>query len=254
MLHVLRRHPIPVSAYFKQCLVLTYAFPHEALTPLLPPGLALDTFGAFGFLAIAMVQTLGLRPTVLPPSLGQDFFLTGYRVFAKHRTREGRTLRGLRILRSDADRRLMVTAGNCLTHYNYQLCSADLAESDGRLEVRIETPGGVADLHVVAQLHDESPWLPPGSPFHTEREARRFAGPLPYTFDYERQTHSIVRIKGVRERWSPRLVRVDVRRAAFLATPPLGAFTPALASAFHTAGVPYRWERGVRERLPGVAT
>ena len=68
-----------------------------------------------------MVDTLhNLRPTFCPAAMGQDFFLTGYRIFARYRTAAGRTLRGLRILRSDTNRELMATIrwGNRLTHYN----------------------------------------------------------------------------------------------------------------------------------------
>src|SRR5438552_4181764 len=79
----------------------------------LPPGLQLDTWQGRGFVAIALVQTRGLRPVGLPARLGQDFFLSGYRIFARFTPASGRqrTLRGLRILRSDTDRRLMVLFG-----------------------------------------------------------------------------------------------------------------------------------------------
>src|ERR1041385_3231946 len=104
MKHLLQRHPLRVKASFEHSLVLTYAFPATTLEPFLPPGLMLDVFEGFGFLAVAMVQTRELRPAFLPRALGQDFFLTGYRIFARFRTPEGRVLRGLRILRSDANR------------------------------------------------------------------------------------------------------------------------------------------------------
>ena len=91
----LKRHPLPVVAHFRESLVLTYAVPRGVLTPLLPPGLILDTFGRFGFLAIALVQTEGLRPAFLPKAFGQDFFLSGYRIFTRFQTSNGRTLRRL---------------------------------------------------------------------------------------------------------------------------------------------------------------
>src|SRR5215218_9000139 len=100
MLHWLKRHPIPIRAFFRHCLVLTYAYPEALLRPLLPRGLTVDTYRGLGFVAIAMVQTEGLRPVGAPAALGQDFFLTGYRIFSRFRTRSGRSLRGLRILRS----------------------------------------------------------------------------------------------------------------------------------------------------------
>lgn len=82
MWHMLKRHPFAVEAHFDFTLALTFAVPAEKLRPLLYPGLELDTYHRdTGFLAIAMVQTRDLRPEVLPAELGQDFFLTGYRIF-----------------------------------------------------------------------------------------------------------------------------------------------------------------------------
>ncbi|MBW8877165.1 MAG: DUF2071 domain-containing protein [Acidobacteria bacterium] len=252
MLHLLKRHPFPVRAFFRHCLVLTYAFPERVLVPLLAPGLTLDTYQGLGFLAIALVQTEGLRPVGVPAALGQDFFLTGYRIFSRFRTAAGRSLRGLRILRSDTDRELMVLAGNALTHYHYVKCDAQVREEDGSLEVRIQT-GGEADLHVIADLAGKPAPLPAGSPFPNLHAARKFAGPLPFTFDYEAETHSIVRIQGVRRQWNPEPVAVEVRTCTFLAHPPFARERPVLANAFHLQDVPYRWERGICEPLPGGA-
>lgn len=240
---------MPVRAFFRHCLVLTYAFPERVLAPLLAPGLTLDTWQGLGFLAIAMVQTEGLRPVGVPAALGQDFFLTGYRIFSRYKTADGKSLRGLRILRSDTDRELMVLAGNALTHYHYVKCDAQVHEQGGRLEVRIQT-GGEADLQVIADLAGKPAPLPEGSPFPDLREARKFAGPLPFTFDYEKETHSIVRIQGVRRQWDPQPVAVEVRECTFFARPPFDRERPVLASAFHLQDVPYRWERGICEPLP----
>ena len=246
----LRRHPIPIVAHFEHCLVLTYALPREVLEPLLPPGLVLDTFHEFGFVAVAMVKTRGLRPSFLPGRwFGQEFVLTGYRIFTKFHTPAGRTIRGLRIIRSDANKRLMVVGGNLLTHYNYRRCEADVSAGDGELRFAIRTPGGEADVDVVANTRAEGS-LPAGSPFERLHDARRFAGPLPFTFDYESQTHSIIAIRGVRESWSPRLVNVDVRKLTFFDQPPFRDVTPILASAFYVGDIPYRWNRGVRHPLP----
>jgi hypothetical protein len=197
------------------------------------------------------VQTLGLRPSALPAFLGENFFLTGYRIFARHTLPDGRSIRGLRILRSDTDKRLMTFFGNMLTHYHYHHVRAAVEEIGGKLEIRVTTPGGDSDLHVIADLAGAPAPLPEGSPFADLHEARRYAGPLPFTFDYERPTHSIVMIEGVRQNWKPEPVRVDVREAAFLRTAPFASQAPRLANAFHVANIPYRWKRGVVEALEG---
>jgi Uncharacterized conserved protein (COG2071) len=248
MLHLLKRHTLSVTAFFRQSLVLTYAFPSHLLQPLLPPGLILDAYRGFGFLAIAMVQTERMRPSFLPAALGRDFFLAGYRIF----TRLGNSassLRGLRILRSDTNHRWMVRAGNLLTHYHYRLCHAELRETPGEIEWSIRTPRQEADLRIVARISNAPAALPPGSPFLNIQDARRFSGPLPYTFDYEKETHSIIRIHGVRREWKPQPVDVQVLQNTFLLSEPFCQTAPILANAFYLRDVPYRWERGVRTSL-----
>lgn len=245
MFHWLKRHPIPISAFFRHSLVLTYAFPPEILESMLPERLVLDTYRGYGFLAIALVQTEDLRPSFFPPGTGRDFFLAGYRVFARLRG-GAMSKRGLKILRSDTDRRLMVGAGNLLTHYNYSLCRTRLEELCGEIHWNIQTPHSEADLEVVARLEDKPAPLPAGSPFEDVAEARRFAGPLPYTFDYEQETGSIIAIRAVRQNWDPQPVRVEVRRNTFLEREPFAGAAPVLANAFHVEGVPYQWQRGVR--------
>lgn len=245
MLHLLKRHPIPISAFFRHSLVLTYALPPETLEPLLPKGLVLDLFRGHAFLAIAVVQTERLRPSFLPAVMGQDFFLSGYRIFT--RLANGmQSKRGLRILRSDTDRGWMTYAGNLLTHYNYRFCQTKLETNGEELHWTVWTPGSEADLEVVARLADGPAPLPNGSPFRTLAEARRFAGPLPYTFDYEQATQSIIGIRAIRQQWEPVPVAVEVRRNTFLEQEPYVSAHPILANSFYVHDVPYRWEQGRR--------
>lgn len=245
----LRRHPLAIEAHFRRCLVLTYAMPAAKLEPLLPPGLELERHGDDGFVAVALVQADALRPAGLPRRFGTDFFLAGYRIFTRCRTAGG-SRRGLKILRSDADKRRMVLAGNLLTRYGYQLCRAHVHERDRVLEITIDTPAHDADLCVVARLGGGDAPLPPGSPFCSAREARRFAGPLPWTFDYEPETHSIIAVEGVRTNWRPRLVAVPTHHVGFLGDARFGGAAPRLASAFYLDHVDYRWKRGVRQAVP----
>jgi hypothetical protein len=245
MLHLLKRHPIPISAFFRHALVLTYAFPPEVLMPLLPAALALDTWRGFAFLAVAMVQTESLRPSFLPAALGRNFFLSGYRIFTRLAA-GAQSKRGLMILRSDTDHRWMVRSGNLLTHYNYRLCEANLRETHDELHWTIRTPCAEADLEVKVHLESNRVSLPANSPFRTYSEARRFAGPLPYTFDYEQETNSIIGICALRRDWNPEPVLVDVRRNTFLDQSPFREAHPILANAFHVQNAPYRWQRGRR--------
>jgi len=196
---------------------------------------------------VAMVQTERLRPDGLPPAFGADFFLAGYRIFARFTPPGGRELRGLRILRSDTDRTLIALSGNLLTHYNYHRCRARVTASAECARFTIDSRDGHGDVDVVVHLDDEA--LPPGSPFTSIRDARRFAGPLPYTFDYEEGTHSIVAVEGRRTHWRPAPVGVDAKRLTFFDQPAFAGCVPRLAAAFHVRDVEYHWLRGVRHAL-----
>ncbi len=246
----IKRHPLPIRAHFTYSLVLTYAFPQALLKPLLPPGLTLDTHGDFGFLAIALVQTRALRPAGFPRFLGRDFFLSGYRIFARRIKPSGQVLRGLRILRSDTDSRAMAFVGNLLTHYKYRLCRVEAQRTAERLSLSIHTPNGEADLALIADLTHEPAAPPAGSPFPDWQTARQFAGPLPFTFEYEAASHSLVSVQGVRENWTPRPVAVTVASASFFKQAPFSQAEPLLANAFYIENISYRWRRGEIEKLP----
>jgi hypothetical protein len=209
--------------------------------------LALETLRGFGFVAVALVQTRSLRPAALPPACGQDFFLAGYRVFTTFGRRDGRRLRGLRILRSDADRLQMVVGGNLLTHYNYTHCDAAIAAGDEGTRVTVRTRDSGGDLDIVAGR--ETTTLPAGSPFASMKEARRFAGPLPFTFDYEAETDAIIAIEARRTTWRPTPIDVRVDRLAFFDSPLFQGVTPVLAAAFRVSDIDYTWRRGRRHPL-----
>jgi hypothetical protein len=194
-----------------------------------------------------LVSALGLRPAGLPAWCGRDYLLTGYRVFVRFPTPGGRTMRGLYILRSDTNRLAMVLGGNLLTRYGYRLARIRFeAPAPGQLAVSVRSRDGAADLDVLADLDAEPAPLPAGSPFADPADARRFAGPLPYTFDHEPGTGRIVVVKAHRSTWRPHPVRVQVRRLSFLARGPFAEAKPVLAQAFHVADVEYGWYRGVR--------
>jgi hypothetical protein len=98
---------------------------------MLAPGLALDTYGDLGFLAIALVETRDLRPAFLPARRGLNFFLAGYRIFSRYRTPAGRILRGLRILRSDTNRVSMMPFFCSLPHTR---CVRQMAPARSEIE------------------------------------------------------------------------------------------------------------------------
>ncbi len=239
VLHLLKRHPFPVVAWFERVVAVSFAFPEEVLRPLVPEPLEVDCHEGVGFVTVALVWTKGLRPAAFPAILGQDFFLAGYRIFTRLHDENGRRMRGLKILRSETDKARMVMSGNLLTHYNYRRVRLDASDS----RVRTWLPDGRETLDLSFDLTEEPDAPPPGSPFADLRSARNFAGPMPFTFDAEGDGRFVV-IEGKRTEWTPRPVKILDWKVGLFGECPFRDAKPILANAFRIEGVPYRWEKG----------
>jgi uncharacterized protein YqjF (DUF2071 family) len=222
----LKDHPFAVEAFFESSLVLAYAVPKEELIPLLPACLQVDTFDdKWGFVAAAIVKTKNLRPKGFPAFLGNDFILTGYRVFVRYQTSNGKRLRGLYILKSETDQKRMAFWGNMFTHYRYTTTDIRFTNGGNSLEVHSEK----SKLAIKVRIRDDAS-LPVGSPFRDWKEARRFAGPLPFTFTFQEQRNEVLLIEGVRENWTPKAVEVVEENIGYIRQ--LGFRTAVLANAF----------------------
>lgn len=242
-MNFLKNHPFGVEAFFKSSLVITYAVPQQQLLPLLPPCLKPDTHNnQWGFVAVAMVSTRHLRPTGFPAFVGNSFFLIGYRIFVQYVNQQGRRLRGLYILGSETDKKTMGILGNVFTHYRYTTTDIVLEHSTGHMSVKSQKSG----LYVEADWNDTDVPLPTGSPFADWKEARRFAGPLPFTFTYFNATKQVLIIEGKRESWTPKPVKILHSKIDFINQLGLTGIVPA--NAFIVENIPYHWQKGVIEQ------
>lgn len=243
MLTSLKNHPFGVKAFFEQSLVITYAVPKDELKHLIPECLELDTLEEkWGFVALALVNARSLRPVGFPRFLGSDFFLAGYRIFVRYKTTEGKRLRGLYILKSETDSNAMAFLGNIFTHYNYTVTDIDFIQKNNRIKVKSNT----SSLNLEVIVDETEPKLPVGSPFGNWQEARRFAGPLPFTFTYNQERKEVLIIEGVRKQWLPQpvdLVSCDIgffKRDEFK--------NAVLANTFLFQNIPYNWKKGRTEK------
>lgn len=239
MLSFLKNHPFAVDAHFESSLVLTFAVPKEQLENLIPECLQLDTFqDKFAFVAVAMVQTKDLRPKGFPKFMGNDFFLIGYRVFVRYTNNAGKNLRGLYILKSETDKKKMEFFGNMFTHYNYTTTDINKSEQKNTSEIFSIN----SKFKITLNKTEEEISLPEHSPFADWKEARRFAGPLPFTFTYNNKTKEVLIIEGVRENWTPKPVKIIDYYFEFLSS--LKLENPILANAFIIKNIPYYWKKG----------
>ncbi|MDF2552419.1 MAG: hypothetical protein K0R77_1694 [Chryseobacterium sp.] len=239
MLKFLKNHPFAVEAFFESSLVFTFAVPKEELQHLIPECLELDTFqDKWAFVAAAMVQTKDLRPKGFLKFLGNDFFLIGYRIFVRYTNNTGKKLRGLYILKSETDKRKMELMGNIFTHYNYTTTDIQQTEKENLREIHSIQ----SKFNVKLSQTEENVSLPKNSPFADWKEARRFAGPLPFTFTYNEKTKEVLIIEGVRQNWIPKPVKVLDYQFEFLNT--LQLKNQILANAFIIKNIPYYWKKG----------
>lgn len=242
MILPLNNHPFAVEAFFECSIVLTYAIPKDQLKALIPECLELDIFNEkWAFVAVALVKTKELRPKGFPKFFGNDFCLIGYRVFVKYTNASGKRLRGLYILKSETDKKRMEFMGNIFTRYNYTTTDIRLVKEGSRTEIK----SFHSDFLIEIDEADGEITLPESSPFTDWKEARRFAGPLPFTFTYNEINKEVVIVEGVRENWVPRPVKVLEQNISFLTTLDLKGLV--LANAFLLRDIPYYWKKGTIE-------
>lgn len=243
MFKSLKNHPFSVESHFESSLVLTFSVPKEQLQDLIPECLQLDTFdNKWAFVAVAMVQTKDLRPKGFPKFMGNDFFLIGYRIFVQYTNKAGKKLRGLYIIKSETNKKKMEVMGNLFTHYNYtttdvhqieQTNTKELYSLKSKFKIKIDTK-------------EENPSLPDCTPFLNWKEARKFAGPLPFTFTYNKSTKEVLIIEGVRSNWTPKPIKVLNYKFEFLESLKLN--NTLLANAFIIENIPYSWKKGKIEQ------
>jgi hypothetical protein len=239
MFNFLKNHPFSVVAHFEYSIVLTFAIPKEILQSHIPECLTLDVYDdKYAFVAVAMVQTNALRPKGFPKFWGNDFFLIGYRIFVRYTNEKGKKLRGLYILKSETDNKIMEYLGSVFTKYKYDTTDI-LIENNAENKI-IKSSKSDFYVNILNQEIDVN--LPPNSPFPDCAAARRFAGPLPFTFSYDKDSKQVLIVEGVREHWAQQPIEITDYHFPFLKEK--GFSNAVLANAFVIKNIPYSWKKG----------
>ena len=242
-MNFLKNHPFAVEAFFESSIILTFAVPKEQVESLIPECLELDTFdNKWAFIAVAMVQTRNLRPKGFPKFMGNDFFLIGYRIFVRYTNMAGKRLRGLYILKSETDKKKMAFLGNVFTHYNYSTTDITV-NTDDRLKT-IHSRN--SKFEIIIEQSENEVNIPDGSPFTDWKESRKFAGPLPHTFTFNKENGTVLVIEGVRQNWKPEPIKIKSYSIDFINA--LKLKNVVLANAFEITNTPYCWKKGKIEK------
>ena len=241
MFNYFKSHPFKVKTDFNKSIVLTYAVPKNDLENLIPECLELDTYeNNWAFIAVAFVDTKQLRPSGFPKWLGNDFILAGYRIFVRYKNTKGKRLRGLYILKSETNKSKMAFLGNIFTNYNYS--KTDIKIEDLKDIFHINSTQSKINIELFKKTSDIQ--LPIQSPFNNFKEARRFAGPLPFTFTYNNSKKEVLIIQGTRSNWKPLPLEVKSHSIDYINTNYKNAI---LANAFFVENIPYQWKKGIKE-------
>lgn len=239
----LKNHLFAVEAQFDSSVVLTFAVPKDQLCDFIPACLELDTFqDKWAFIAIAMVQTKNLRPKGFPKFMGSDFFLIGYRIFVRYTNTAGRRLRGLYIIKSETNKKKMEFLGNIFTHYSYS--TTDIFQGFQGTKQIISSKK--SNFELIYNTTEGEVALPPDSPFSDWKDARKFAGPLPHTFTFNKEDGTVLIIRGLRQKWKPKPLHIESYNFEYLKT--LNLKNIVLANAFEIKNIPYEWEKGKLEK------
>ena len=191
-----------------------------------------------------MVETSQLRPALFPKILGRSFTLLGYRAFVRYTGTDGRTRRGLYILRSETDSSFMTFSGNIFTQYGYKTVKLDWQKlPDGSQKITSNL-----GLEVQTAATSEEPPLPAGSVFPDWRQARRFAGPMPFTFTHDPETQEMISVEGVRQKWTPTPIQILKHKVPCFDE--FNFISCVLANALTVQDIPYLWKKGTTEHCP----
>jgi hypothetical protein len=135
----------------------------------------------------------------------------------------------------------MEIGGNLFTHYKFSTTDINLSVIGNLKKANSEKSG----FHFKYDLHAEPVCLPPGSPFIDWHDARKFSGPLPFTFTLNEKGNKVLIVEGVRENWKPKPINILDYNFPFLKQ--LNIMDPILANAFIINDIPYYWKTGKQD-------
>jgi uncharacterized protein YqjF (DUF2071 family) len=146
----------PVAGYHRwsELLFVHWRLPAEVVSPLIPPGLTLDTWGGQAWVGMVLFRMSGVRPWWLPPVPGVSRFLeTNLRTYV---LRDGGDP-GVWFFSLEANQGLAVRLARWGWHLAYQFADMQLTWTGDRVEYRsrrLERRAPPAMSHVIAEVGD----------------------------------------------------------------------------------------------------
>lgn len=232
--------PFNVVTEFKAFALLLYSVDLVSAKKLIEDPFILKEHKGRGIMATAFAKVKHLRPAFLPSFLGVNFDFAGFRFMVDyHSNSKNKDLSGLKILRSVSNNKLLSAGGKIFSQYNFSYSNLEINQS----QISTTIKGELFDIEL--QHSSDKRFIQAGSLFSDYSEARKFAGPLLYTF--ERKAHKISIVEGSREHWQPRPAKIIAHRNDFFAELPFSKLDAIPEAAFTINDIPYSWQKAITE-------
>ena len=230
---------------FRHCILANFAIRPDVLARRLPPHLKPAVHGGWAFVSVVIAEMERMRPAFLPTALGVTYSQVVYRAVVTCGN-----ARGVHFLRSDADNRLMVAAGNALTFFRFHRADIRWALDERALRVHLEPRNGdAAVIRGDYDLRGGGTAMPASSRFATLEDAEGVLTELYVAFGRQRGDGWVEAVRIARSAW--RSVVVHDRVATYQAMSSgllFHAEEAELDSCFYVEHMGYRWSRGTRVR------
>ncbi|MEK6234371.1 MAG: DUF2071 domain-containing protein [Planctomycetales bacterium] len=233
----MRKNPLTMWGRIDRCWLFTFQTPPEEVASLLPAGMELMIHNGKAFWNAVVCRVGAMRPKPLPSLVGVSYWHVAYRLYASVRPTVGEPIPGLYFLRSDCDSRLMAWAGNLMTDFHFHAAGIKVHETERRVEISIDVPGGSASVIVD---RSESPVLPEGSAFGSLEEAKETLKYHPAGLSAGGEGRAnVVHITRDESKWNARLATVAESRWEFLEDKNV---RPEIC--YDVDPIVYQWNRG----------
>jgi len=187
---------------FQRCFLVNFAVEPDAMRAKIPCHLQPELYEGRAYLSIVIAKMLRMRPAFIPPVFGITYTQVVYRVVVRCGVE-----RGVYFLRSDADSRLMVAAGNALTFFKFNFATVRWEVSEHTVAFSLgsqsEASGCIAANFDVGSARMQ---LPTSSRFPDLNYAEAFLTNLYTAFGQKRSNGRVEAVRISRSPWRSRVV------------------------------------------------
>jgi hypothetical protein len=230
------KYPFAMCGWIERCWLFTFREPVADVADLVPAPLSPVTRGGLAFWNVVVCEIADMRPKGTPRVLGLRYRHAAYRLYVRHKAEGMPAIEGLYFLRSDADSRLISTAGKWLSDFNFHHANITIEDGDAETRLAINSPDAAAEIRID---RDTPPTLDSGSPFGSLFEAKAALKYKPFALSPVCANKArVLRVRRDEEAWKSKLVTAHCDLEFFKGR----NISPEIA--YDVAPIEYVWERG----------